>query len=221
MEAWREIADGLYIPHDAERGLYEEFEGYFGLEDRTVAEFDAHGMPVLSQEVEDRVGETQLIKQADVVILHYLLDEQFDPEAKRINFGYYEPRTTHRSSLSPSIYAIMGMEVGYTERAYAHFLHSARVDLDDNQGNTDQGIHAASMGGTRQAAVNGFAGMRIREGKLSFDPWLPKGWERMAFTVKWRGDTLEVVLTREGTGFRVDTRGKKDRIEKAQRSKPK
>jgi kojibiose phosphorylase len=221
LEEWREVADRLYIPRDVERGLDEEFEGYFGLEDRKVTEFDEHGMPVLSEEVEDRVGETQLIKQADVVMLHYLLGEEFDPEARRINFGYYEPRTTHRSSLSPSIYAIMGMEVGHYERAYTHFLHSARVDLDDNQGNTDQGIHAASMGGTWQAAVNGFAGMRIREGKLSFDPWLPEGWERMAFRINWQGDTLEIVITSDGAGFQVDTRRKKDRMKKAQMSKPK
>lgn len=213
VEGWRKVADGLYIPYDAQSGVYEEFEGYFALQDRVISAFDEHGMPVLPAEVEGRLGETQLIKQADVVLLHYLLGDVFDQRAKWVNFEYYEPRTTHRSSLSPSIYAIMGVEVGDHEKAYAHFMRTARMDLDDHQGNTDQGIHAAAMGGTWQAVVNGFVGMRIWEGVLSFDPWLPEGWEQIAFTIQWRGDRLHLVVTKRGMEAYLDDRSQRDRIE--------
>jgi kojibiose phosphorylase len=193
--------------------VYEEFEGYFALRDEAVSMFDKGGMPLLPAEVEGKMADTQLIKQADVVLLQYLLGDAFDPQSKRVNFEYYEPRTTHRSSLSASIYAVMGIEVGDSKRAYAHFLRTARTDLDDLHGNTDQGIHAAALGGTWQAVVNGFAGMRIREGHLSFDPWLPEGWERMAFSVAWRENRIRVAITREGLEAHLDDESTHDGIQ--------
>jgi len=139
-----------------------------------------------------------------VVMLQYLLSDEFDADSKRRDFIYYEARTTHKSSLSPSIYAIMGLEVGEAGRAYRNFMRTALVDLDDNQGNTDQGIHAAAMGGTWQAAVNGFAGMRLRRGRLCFDPRLPEHWRGMAFKINWRGMTVRVSVTRDDVEFSTD-----------------
>ena len=124
---------------------------------------------------------TQLLKQPDVVMLMYLLPDEFDAEIKRANFDYYEARTLHKSSLSPSIHAIMGIEVGDTTRAVQYFERSAFVDLSDNQGNTDEGMHIASAGGTWQILVNGFGGLRILGGRVALNPWVPDDWEGIRF----------------------------------------
>ena len=140
---------------------------------------------------------TQLLKQPDVVMLMYLLPDEFSAEVKRANFDYYEARTLHKSSLSPSIHAIIGIEVGDTTRAVQYFERSALVDLTDNQGNTAEGMHIASAGGTWQILVNGFGGLRILGGRLSFDPWLPDDWQGIRFRLRWRGRPIQVSVDHE------------------------
>ncbi|MFX0196274.1 MAG: glycoside hydrolase family 65 protein [Candidatus Hodarchaeota archaeon] len=197
LRTWKDVADRLYIPFNAKTGLYEEFEDYFNLDDIVITKFDKKNMPLIPWELEQRAHETTLVKQADVILLQYLLNDQFDQNSKKINFDYYESRTTHRSSLSPSIHAILSAEIGDYSKAYQYFLGAARIDLDDFGGNTFQGIHAASLGGVWQVAINGFAGMSIRDGKLSLDPRLPEKWQKMEFKVKWHGDTMNILVTND------------------------
>jgi kojibiose phosphorylase len=142
-----------------------------------------------------------LLKQPDVVMLMYLLPDDFSIEAKRANFEFYEARTLHKSSLSPAIHAIMGIEVGDHTRALQYFYRSALVDLADNQGNTAYGIHIASAGGTWQILVNGFGGLRLRHGQLTFNPWLPDRWQEIRFRLRWRGNSLSVSIGHREASF--------------------
>jgi kojibiose phosphorylase len=133
----------------------------------------------------------------------YLLPDEFDAEIKRANFDYYEARTLHKSSLSPSIHAIMGIEVGDTTRAVPYFERSAFVDLSDNQGNTDEGMHIASAGGTWQILVNGFGGLRILGGRVALNPWVPDDWEGIRFRLRWRGRPIHVTVDHEHVTLRL------------------
>src|SRR5690606_29707229 len=112
-----------------------------------------------------------------VVLLQYLLGDQFTLEEKKANYDYYEPKTTHDSSLSPSIYSIMAAEIGYHDHAYNYFMQTSRLDLDDYNKNTWQGVHTACMAGSWMCIVNGFAGMRAYDGILRFKPTLPEKWQ--------------------------------------------
>jgi kojibiose phosphorylase len=195
ISRWSEIGRNVYFPLDSQTGMIEQFDGYFALPDETVT-CDADGWPIEPDEP-DRLyrGETQLIKQADVVLLFYLFGDRFTDEVKRRNFLYYLARDTQGSSLSANTYAIVGLEIGETERAYDAFRKSAYRDLRPST--DDAGIHAACLGGTWQAVVNGFAGMRLWGERPSFRPWLPPQWTRMAFTILWRGTRLGIEITRE------------------------
>ena len=136
-----------------------------------IAEWDDNDMPRYPKGYHHFNCETtKLLKQPDVVMLMYLLPDEFSAETKRANFEYYEARTLHKSSLSPSIHAIIGIEVGDTTRAVQYFERSALVDLADNQGNTAEGMHIASAGGTWQILVNGFGGLRILGGRITLTP---------------------------------------------------
>ncbi|EGD51703.1 glycoside hydrolase family 65 central catalytic [Thermoanaerobacter ethanolicus JW 200] len=199
MEKWKEVEEKIYIPYDKDKKLIEQFEGYFDKKDYVIDKFDENNMPIWPEGVDiTRLGDTQLIKQADVVMLMLLLGEEFDEETKRINYEYYEKRTMHKSSLGPSMYAIMGLKVGDHKNAYQSFMRSANVDLVDNQGNTKEGLHAASAGGTWQVAVFGFGGMEIdKEEILNINPWLPEKWDKLSYKVFWKGNLIEVIVTKE------------------------
>jgi kojibiose phosphorylase len=196
-DRWQEVADGLVGPRVVD-GVIEQFTGYFERDDIPVTEWDENNMPRYPKGYHHFNCETtQLLKQPDVVMLTYLFPDEFSTATKRANFDYYEARTLHKSSLSPSVHAIIGMEVGDTTRAVQYFERSALVDLADNQGNTGEGMHIASAGGTWQILVNGFGGLRILGGRVTLTPWLPDDWEGIRFRLRWRGRPIHVSVDHE------------------------
>jgi len=187
---WRRIAERMWYPRTSKTGVLEQHEGYFDLKPVRL-KLDENDMPIVSRALWHRLGGTQLLKQADVVLLQFLFPDEHDLASKRANYAYYSPRTTHRSSLSPSTYAIMGAEVGDMREAWRSFRRTAFMDLDDHQGSVASGIHAAALGGTWMAVVNGFAGMRLGEdGRLRLAPRLPEHWKRLKFRIHYRGALL-------------------------------
>jgi kojibiose phosphorylase len=197
---WQHVADHLYVPIHSENGLLEQHEGYFQLKDYVITEYDENLMPKWPDGVDiTKLNDYTVIKQADVIMLLHLLGEDFSLETKKRNFEYYEKRTMHKSSLSPSIYCLMGLTVGDHSKAYEYLMRTAKVDLVDNQGNTAEGLHSASTGGTWQAAVFGFGGMHVdKDGVIGFAPtWIPTHWQSFQFRVYWKGTLLEVQITQE------------------------
>ena len=195
VHEWQARAERIVDLVDPGTGLIEQFRGYFGMEDVPITVWDENDMPRYPEGYHHfNCENTTLLKQPDVVMVQYLLPDLHGPESKRANFDYYESRTLHKSSLSPSIHAIMGIEVGDFTRATQYFARSAFVDLADNQGNTAEGMHIASAGGTWQTVVSGFGGFRVRNGVMTFDPWLPPGWERIEFRLQWHGDIVDVAV---------------------------
>lgn len=209
VDQWRERATRIVDLVDPGTGLIEQFRGYFGMEDVPITVWDENDMPQYPAGYHHfNLAGTTLLKQPDVVMVQYLLPDLYGPESKRANFDYYEARTLHKSSLSPSIHAIMGIEVGDFTRAAQYFARSAFVDLTDNQGNTAEGMHIASAGGTWQTVVSGFGGFRVRNGVMSFDPWLPPGWERIEFRLHWHGDLVDVAVERDAITLTLRARSR-------------
>jgi kojibiose phosphorylase len=196
---WEEIANQLVLLMSPD-GLIEEFEGYFQRENVIISGWDEHGMPAWPTEVAlADVKETQLIKQGDVVLLLYLLSDEFSLETKRVNFEYYEPRTTHMSSLSIPPYAILANELGYREKAYRYLHHATESDLENIHRNTERGVHAAELGGAWQIAIHGFAGLKVRDGVLSLNPALHESWQSMRFRTWFRGKQVEFAISQDKT----------------------
>ena len=198
LSVWRHRADKLFL--QAEKGLIEQFDGYFQIPDAFVTQWDENGMPKMPEACIGKRGmQRKILKQADVVMLMHLMPYAFDLETRRENFHYYEQRTLHRSSLSPSIHCMAGLSVGDDSRAYQYLERSAYVDLANNQRNTREGLHAASAGGTWQCVTLGYCGMGVTpEGVLSFTPRLPEKWTRVDFCIMWRGSPLRVTVTHQG-----------------------
>lgn len=145
----------------------------------------------------DQINEIQVTKQASVVMLIYLLEQKFDLEVRMANFNYYEPRTTHDSSLSPSTHAVVASDLDYRELAYRLYQKAANIDLGPNMKTSDKGIHAASLGGIWQIIVCGFGGLRMVDGKLRIHPRLPREIRSISYPITWNGNPLRIEVNED------------------------
>jgi trehalose/maltose hydrolase-like predicted phosphorylase len=193
---WREVA-GRLAGLEATDGVLEQFAGFFGLEPVDLAAYAARTAPMDVVLGRARTQRSQVIKQADVVMLLALLEERYPPAVREASFRYYEPRCGHGSSLSPAVHALVAARLGDVDLAERYFRQAAAVDLDDTMGNAALGVHIATLGGLWQAAVLGFAGLRPCPDGLRFVPHLPRSWRALRFPVQWRGRHLRVDIQRE------------------------
>jgi len=196
LAKWKKILTRIYLSIYPD-GLIEQFEGYFQRRDVDLASLEPREISAQVLFGIEGCNETQVIKQPDVLMLQYLLRSNFTDEQVRINYDYYTPRTDHTygSSLGPSIQAIMACDVGKPDEAYEHFIRAVRADLRDVRGNARDGIHGASAGGTWQAIVFGFGGLRVTSQGWSTHPRLPKHWKRLSFRFVHRGEVQTVEIT--------------------------
>ncbi len=192
-EKWGRIGSKIVIHYDKRNGIIEQFEGFFKKKKMALPHLDAHGLPVFPSSVPlDKIGRTQFIKQADVVMLMYLLPDTCERKCAIRNYQYYERRTLHKSSLSPAVHAAVAGRLGLRDDASRYLRIAALIDLEDIYGNTRDGIHAASIGGVWQAVVLGLCGIRQEDGVLCFDPYLPKNWKEISFKLSWRSMDLDI-----------------------------
>ena len=207
---WKGIAANIGIHIDTKK-IIEQFDGYFKLKKVILTRTDENGIPLIPIRLKPKsLGKTSLIKQADVVILLYLLDDVFSLKTKIANYNFYIQRTVHKSSLSPSIHSLLASEAGDLNRAYNLFKASLHADISNAYGNTREGIHAASLGGTWQAVIFGFAGVKIKREKMTVNPRLPGRWNKIAFSLIWRDDLLKFELTNDAIKLKVQSRKRKN-----------
>ncbi|MBI2939449.1 MAG: glycoside hydrolase family 65 protein [Chloroflexi bacterium] len=197
LALWSDVVQRLAISDDPRTGLIEQFAGYFALEDLDLRAYEPRTAAMQVLLGRERIARTQVIKQADVVLLCHLLGDRLDREVIARNFDYYEPRCDHASSLSPSTHALLAARLGRLELARRYFHQAATIDLEDSMGNAALGIHAAACGGLWQVVAFGIAGMQLAEDGLAFDPHLLPGWRSVDFPVQWRGRRLDVAIQAE------------------------
>jgi len=203
---WLTLADELVDGWNPERGLYEQFAGYFDLEPLLMSGIAPPPAAVDMLLGATRVAGSQLIKQADVLMLHHLVPEEVVAGSLRSCLAFYEPRTAHGSSLSPAISASLLARSGQPDRALELFRIAARLDLDDLTGTTAGGLHLATMGGVWQALAYGFLGLRAEgsqagHGTLAVDPCLPEAWSALGLTFRFRGQPIGVRANHEQVGI--------------------
>lgn len=203
VENIHRLKEKLYVPQpNKSTHVIEQFDGYNKLEDCSLAEVKSrildpkeywgggHGV----------ASNTKIIKQADVILMLWLFRNEYSQEVKKANWTYYEQRTEHGSSLSPCIYSLLSCDIGNEQWAYPFFVKTANIDLT---GESKQfagtiyigGTHPAANGGAWMAAVLGFAGLDVQDGKITIEPNLPRQWNRLAFNVVIRGQRYRIDIT--------------------------
>jgi alpha,alpha-trehalose phosphorylase len=192
--AWRDAAEAMLIPYDADLEVHCQAEGFTRHDRWHFERLDADDYPLMLHFPYFELYRKQVVKQADLVLAMHLRGDAFSDEEKGRNFNYYEPLTVRDSSLSACTQAVIAAEVGHLDLAYEYFGEAALIDLDDLQHNTRDGLHTASLAGTWIAAVAGFGGMRDHDGALSFRPRLPPALTRLAFGLSFRGNQVRVEI---------------------------
>ena len=178
--------------------MIEQFDGYFKKKSITISEWERDFIPSTPKVIPFKnIGATQFVKQADVVMLFFLFPQNFSEEQIKKNYYYYVERTLHKSSLSPSVHATVASWMQDNLRAYVYFIYSVLSDLQNKHGNTGDGIHGASLGGTYQAVIRGFGGVVVDDLGIQLKPNLPRHWKALEFKIRYRNFILNFNITKK------------------------
>lgn len=214
IEEWKKICSNMHIILTQE-GIIEQFDGYMGLKELDWEKYrkkygNIHRMDRILKAEGDSPDNYKVAKQADVLMTYYALSPvevqhilekngyHADNPVKMVrdNYNYYEPRTSHGSTLSKVVHAIISsyMHDGH-ETAWRWFTESLKSDIEDTQGGTTQeGIHCGVMGGTLDTVTRYFAGISFTNDMLNVHPNLPAHWRSLGIKVCFRQSWYHVVI---------------------------
>ena len=187
----------MYLPYDKDLDIIVQQDNFLDKDLIEVKDLPRENLPLNQNWSWDRILRSCFIKQADVLQGMYYFGDKFSIEEKRRNFDFYEKYTVHESSLSSCIYSIIASEIGNLEKSYELYSRTARLDLDNYNNDTEDGLHITSMSGSWLAIVQGFAGMRTWNETLSFNPKLPEQWNSYSFNINYREHALKVIVEQE------------------------
>ena len=204
LSAWNDVASNMYLPFSEKEDVYLQQDGFLDKELVPVSELDKSQRPINQKWSWDRILRSPYIKQADVLQCFYFFEEDFSEEQLTKHFDFYVPFTVHESSLSPCVHSIQAAKLGRMDQAYDMYLRTSRLDLDDYNHEVEEGCHITSMAGTWLSIVEGFGGMRVRNGGLSFTPRIPSAWKRYSFKVNFRGQILKVSVSNTESAFNIE-----------------
>jgi maltose phosphorylase len=204
LDVMRDQVDKMYIPYDAKTKIYEQHEGFHDLPHIDIHAIPVTDFPLYAHWSYDRIYRNDMIKQPDVLMFMFLYNQRFDRETKKANYDYYEPKTIHESSLSPSIHSILANEIGYQQEALDFFGFATRMDIDDYNRNAKEGLHLTSIAAAWVNIVYGFGGLRSDGDILKLAPTCPKTWTNYAFSIHYFGSTIKVHVTHESITLTLD-----------------
>ncbi|MFA9397560.1 MAG: family 65 glycosyl hydrolase domain-containing protein [Clostridiaceae bacterium] len=213
---WQDITNKMYFPFNKIDNVFEQQDGYMDKEQLLVKDINPKDLPLNKNWSWDKILRSPFIKQADILQGIYFLGDKFDIETKKRNFDFYEPRTVHESSLSPCIYSIIASQIGYHAMAYKLYLRTARLDLDNYNKDTDDGLHITSMAGSWMSIVHGFGGLNIKDSVLCLNPFIPTEWDEYSFKLYFREHLLNIkvskniinIIQEEGSSFKINVLNK-------------
>jgi trehalose/maltose hydrolase-like predicted phosphorylase len=207
-QQWAELAATLYCPAPGPDGVIEQFAGFFALDDYPLSDGELFRAPVSRLMDWDKINRKKLIKQADVLMLPFLFPEAFCDAIVAANYHYYEPRTDHGSSLSPPVHATIAARLGLRDDAEHYWNRSLWLDLSNAMDNSALGVHPATMGGTWQALVRGWLGVRFADSGPIVDARLatrlPAVFDAVAMQLMWRGREHAIGITRAASHDAAD-----------------
>jgi maltose phosphorylase len=198
---WKDIIEKMYFPWSEKHQIYLQQDGFLDKEIIPADKLHPAERPINQKWSWDRILRSCYIKQADVLQSMFWFEDDYNDVSLRRHFDFYEPITVHESSLSPCVHAILAAKLKKYDKTYEMYLRTARLDLDNYNHDTDDGCHITSMGGTWMAFVMGFGGLRVKNNKLSFDPFIPAKWKSFSFRINFRGTHLKIQVDKKKFEF--------------------
>ena len=201
LEQMHEACDKMLILYDEKTKLYEQHDGYFKLPHIDIHSIPVTDFPLYSHWSYDRIYRNDIIKQPDVLMFMFLYSSEFTLEQKKANYEFYEPRCIHESSLSPSIHSIFASELGKDKEALDFFSFATRLDLDDYNRNTLEGLHMTSIAAAWMNIVYGFLGLRSDKEEISIAPSLPSRWNKYAVNIYYQNRKIRISVHKNRIHF--------------------
>lgn len=196
---WEEIGNKIYIHQ--ENGLYAQDDKFF---ERAPWDFKTRmKRPLLLHYHPMVIYKYNVLKQADITLSTLTCFDFYTDEDIAKIYDYYEPLTTHDSSLSETIHGIIATKLDRLEEGVKYFNNTVKTDLYNLHHNVAAGLHMAAMAGGWQGLVYGFAGMRVKNHVVSFTPKIPKEWQSYSFSIVYQG--VRIRLTVSHDDVRVET----------------
>jgi alpha,alpha-trehalose phosphorylase len=201
IDQFSRAAEHMYLPYDEKYGIYSQDDTFLQKKVWDIKSIPPENFPLLLHYHPLYINRHQICKQADTVLALWLFDANEDEKVIERSFDYYEPLTTHDSSLSACVFSIVASRLRRLERAYEYFKRTVGTDIKDAQGNTSHGLHIANAGGAWLAVTAGFAGLRIREDGLHFRPECPESWKSYTFRLRYLESELQVRVSGTAAEF--------------------
>lgn len=191
---WISKVNLIFLPKPNEFDVIPEDDTYLQKKIIETAQYQSDGghAKIFKDYNLQQINDLQVTKQADVLLLVFLFEDLFSDDIKLANWNYYEPKTTHDSSLSFSTHSILASDLNLADTAYDYFERACEVDLGTGVGKSAQGLHMASIGGIWNMIVEGFGGIRVLDGQLRIEPHLPSKWNSLHFEINWHGSLLKI-----------------------------
>ncbi len=225
---WEDLTRKMYVPtHRDDRGgeIVSQFEGFetlraFDWDGYRKKYGDIHRLDRILEAEHDSADRYQVAKQADVLMLFYLLPVaevqalfdrlgyRLDDDAVRRNVDYYFRRTSHGSTLSRVVHAWVLARLD-PERSWRLFCEALESDVNDVQGGTTaEGIHTGVMAGTLDLVLRCYLGMEPRGDTVWFAPCPPPALRAgVRFRMQYRGYWLSVETTPDRLRIACDVGG--------------
>lgn len=199
---WAEVSDSLYLPMD-KSGLIPQFDGYFNLSRSLETQGGDHA-EFQMKKAGGQYHKSQIIKQADVMVLFSHLDFNFPKRVYEINWDYYRNMCEASSSLTYPVHAVCAFDNNQLYSGYEYLRECADIDLQNLHGDADNGIHAGCAAGSWYAVVRGIAGIRIGKCGLSINPKMIPWWKSINFSFCYMGARIAFNMTNEGFIIKAD-----------------
>jgi len=201
---WKQISRNLNL-EISEGGIISQYDGYFDLKE---LDWDYYRQKYGNIYRLDRIlkaegksaDEYKVAKQADTLMAFYNLDEvevreileelgyTVEPDYLKRNLEYYLARTSHGSTLSRVVHALLATMIGDRSLSWELYQDALSSDFNDIQGGTTaEGIHMGVMAGTVLIAIYAYAGLNLRGNHIRIQPNLPDAWKSIRFGFGFRG----------------------------------
>ena len=197
ITVWQDMIDKMKILYSDDTKLFEQHAGYYDLPHIDIKKIPVTDFPLYAHWSYDHLYRNDMIKQPDVLMMMFLYNQSFTKEQKLKNYEFYEPRTIHESSLSPSVHSILALELGKEKEGLDFFGFATRMDLDDYNRNTCEGLHLTSICAAWLNIVYGFGGLRSDGNILVLRPVLPSNWKSYKFKFKYASSNILVNVERD------------------------
>ncbi len=205
VKEMEEKMNKMLILYNDETKLYEQHQGFYDLPHIDVDKIPVTDFPLYNNWSYDRIYRNDMIKQPDVLMFIFLYSQDYSMDVKKANYEYYEPRCIHESSLSPSVHSILAQELGKEKEALDFFGFATRLDLDDYNRNTSEGLHMTSIAAAWMNIVYGYLGLRSDREELLINPTLPSRWKHYSVKLNYRHSHLRIDVY--PTSIHIDHQG--------------